>query len=59
MPVILNAPTPLAPLPVATCVTTVDAVIRVSTREPRRRIVPQDWRYDRIDRFVTTALPAR
>ncbi|MFG2038993.1 hypothetical protein [Dactylosporangium sp. NPDC048998] len=40
-------------------VTTVDAVICVSTQELCRGIVPQDWRYNRIDQFVTTAFPSR
>ncbi|WP_432833962.1 hypothetical protein [Dactylosporangium sp. CA-092794] len=40
-------------------VRSVDAVICVSEQDRCRAIVPQDWRYDRIDPFVTVAFPPR
>ncbi|GGM39337.1 hypothetical protein ACFFX1_31020 [Dactylosporangium sucinum] len=45
---------PTAP---AASVTSVDAVICVSSAELCRRVVPADWRYRQIDPYVVTAFP--
>jgi hypothetical protein len=40
-------------------VSSVQAIICVSNVERCRRVVPQDWQFNRIDGFVTTAFPPR